>query len=62
MKNNPLTIIIALELENKTIVNDAITYIKDNIDIVLKHWNGEFDEYELHNILNKWSIKNGIIR
>ena len=40
-----------LELEDKKIVDDAINYISDNIDIVLKYWNGEFEEYELHNKL-----------
>lgn len=43
----------ALESNNKSIVDNAIDYIKNNIDIVLRYWNGKFDEYELHNILNE---------
>lgn len=41
-----------LEPENKDIVDNAIKYIKTNIDIVLRYWNGEFEEYELHKLLN----------
>ena len=40
-----------LSPENKSIVDNAIIYIKNNIDIVLIYWNGEFEEYDLHNIL-----------
>ena len=38
-----------LSPENKSIVDNAIIYIKNNI--VLRYWNGEFEEYNLHNIL-----------
>ena len=47
-----------LETKNKTIVDNAIKYIKANKDIILKYWNSEFEEYELHNILkNKEQIQ-----
>lgn len=37
-----------LEPENKFIVDNAIKYIKVNKDIFLRYWNGEFEEYDLH--------------
>lgn len=40
-----------LSPENKSIVDNAIIYIKNKIDIVLRYWNGEFEGYNLHNIL-----------
>ena len=40
-----------LEPENKAIIDNAIKYIKANKDIFLRYWNGEFEEFDLHNIL-----------
>lgn len=40
-----------LSSNDKQIVNDAIKYIKNNLDLILHYWNGDFEEFELHDIL-----------
>lgn len=40
-----------LSNNDKQIVNDAIKYIKNNLDLILHYWNGDFEEFELHDIL-----------
>lgn len=41
-----------LDKTDKDIVNDAIPYIKEHIDIIMAYWKGLFEEDDLHDILN----------
>lgn len=40
-----------LSNNDKKVVNDAVQYIKNNLELILHYWNGDFEEFELHDIL-----------
>ena len=41
-----------LDNTDKTIVNKAIEYVKKNKELIIAYWKGQFEEEDLHDILN----------
>lgn len=40
-----------IENEDKRLINEAIKYIKKNLNVFMNHWNGQIRDDELHDIL-----------